>query len=59
MDDGARTRDVWNHNPVLYRLSYIHRMAMILSFALLGVNVLGSAAGNFASWQGGEVLCVL
>ena len=25
MDDGARTHDRWNHNPELYRLSYVHR----------------------------------
>ena len=24
MEDGARTRDTRNHNPMLYRLSYIH-----------------------------------
>jgi hypothetical protein len=25
VDDGARTHDRWNHNPELYRLSYVHR----------------------------------
>ncbi len=24
VDDGARTHDRWNHNPELYRLSYVH-----------------------------------
>ena len=24
VSDGARTRDHWNHNPVLYQLSYTH-----------------------------------
>jgi hypothetical protein len=24
--DGARTRDHWDHNPVLYQLSYGHRL---------------------------------
>lgn len=24
MSDGARTRDTWDHNPVLYQLSYTH-----------------------------------
>ncbi len=24
VDDGARTHDAWNHNPVLYQLNYIH-----------------------------------
>ena len=23
--DGARTRDIWSHNPKLYQLSYSHR----------------------------------
>ncbi len=26
VDDGTRTRDTWNHNPVLYRLNYIHHI---------------------------------
>ena len=25
MPSGVRTRDIWNHNPALYRLSYGHR----------------------------------
>ncbi len=25
VSNGARTRDHWNHNPVLYQLSYTHR----------------------------------
>ena len=25
VEDGARTRDIGNHNPALYQLSYIHR----------------------------------
>jgi hypothetical protein len=25
VDDGARTRDRWNHNPELYQLSYVHQ----------------------------------
>lgn len=34
VEDGARTRDNWSHNPVLYQLSYIHhaQQATILSF---------------------------
>jgi hypothetical protein len=24
VSDGARTRDTWDHNPVLYQLSYTH-----------------------------------
>lgn len=27
VDDGTRTRDTWNHNPVLYQLNYIHHIA--------------------------------
>ena len=26
VEDGARTRDTRNHNPMLYRLSYIHHL---------------------------------
>ena len=26
MGEGARTLDSWDHNPVLYQLSYTHRM---------------------------------
>ena len=26
VSDGARTRDIWNHNPALYQLSYTHRV---------------------------------
>ena len=26
VDDGARTHDTRNHNPMLYQLNYIHRM---------------------------------
>lgn len=26
--DGVRTRDIWSHNPVLYQLSYGHRVQM-------------------------------
>ncbi|SBV93955.1 hypothetical protein KL86CLO1_10448 [uncultured Eubacteriales bacterium] len=26
VDDGTRTRDNWNHNPVLYQLNYIHHI---------------------------------
>ncbi len=28
VDDGTRTRDTWNHNPVLYQLNYIHHMRL-------------------------------
>jgi hypothetical protein len=28
VDDGARTHDHRNHNPALYRLSYIHRQRL-------------------------------
>ena len=26
MGEGTRTLDSWDHNPVLYQLSYTHRM---------------------------------
>ena len=26
VDDGARTHDTRNHNPMLYQLNYIHRV---------------------------------
>lgn len=26
VSDGARTRDTWDHNPVLYQLSYTHHV---------------------------------
>ena len=29
VDDGTRTRNAWNHNPVLYQLNYIHRIASL------------------------------
>ena len=28
MDDGFRTHDTGNHNPVLYQLSYAHHIAL-------------------------------
>ena len=28
MDDGSRTHDTGNHNPVLYQLSYAHHIAL-------------------------------
>ncbi len=27
--DGTRTRDTWNHNPVLYQLNYTHHMKLL------------------------------
>ncbi len=29
MGDGTRTRDTWNHNPVLYQLNYTHHMKLL------------------------------
>ena len=31
VEDGARTRDRWNHNPELYQLSYFHRILVRLA----------------------------
>ena len=28
VSDGARTRDNWGHNPVLYQLSYTHHIKL-------------------------------
>ena len=32
VSNGARTRDHWNHNPVLYQLSYTHRVGADSNF---------------------------
>ena len=29
VDDGTRTRNAWNHNPVLYQLNYIHHIGSL------------------------------
>jgi hypothetical protein len=30
VSDGIRTRDIWDHNPVLYQLSYTHHGCRVL-----------------------------
>jgi hypothetical protein len=43
VNDGARTRDNRNHNPVLYQLSYIHHL------------VRGEGLGAGYAWQGSNL----
>jgi hypothetical protein len=30
--DGSRSHDLWNHNPALYQLSYIHHVVPYVGF---------------------------
>ena len=32
VSNGIRTRDNWSHNPVLYQLSYTHRLYALSGF---------------------------
>src|SRR5262249_41109385 len=46
VSNGDRTRDDWNHNPVLYQLSYAHHPASARGTGRLGARtLLGSAPG--------------
>ena len=54
MNDGARTRDRRDHNPVLYQLSYVHRERQEDTGAAATAGLLAAPAGRALLAEGAD-----